>query len=81
MKAIYRGHKIEVWREQCLGGWKQLYYNVFRIEDGFECVSGFEDSAETVRDKVQQLKDRVDAELAEANPWNEQEEANVQTDH
>lgn len=69
MKVIYRDHEIEVRREKCLGGWTQLYYSVFRISDGYECVSGFEDSAESVRGKIQQLKERVSAELAEANPW------------
>lgn len=69
MKTVYRGHEIEVNRERCLGGYDQLYYSIFRVSDGFECMSGFEDSAETVRDKMKQLKERVDNELTEANPW------------
>ena len=75
MKSIYRGHEIEVTRDRCLGGWQQMYYSIFRVSDGYECLSGFEDSAETVRDKMKQLKERVDAELKEADPWEEQKTA------
>lgn len=69
MKAKHRGHTIDVHRERCLGGWSQLYFSVFRDSDGYECLSSFEDSAETVRDKVKQLKERIDAELKETYPW------------
>jgi len=71
MKINYRGHTIEVCREKCLGGWELLYYNVFRISDGLECINDFEDSAEKVRDKIKQLKECVDEELAQKNPWKE----------
>jgi hypothetical protein len=71
MIATYRGHKIEVTREKCQGGWGMLYFNIFRLSDGYECLTSFEDSAETVRGKVQQLKERIDNELAEENPWGE----------
>jgi len=73
MKTTYRGHEIDVHRDMCLGGWQMLYYSIFRLSDGFECVSGFEDSAETVRDKIKQFKERIDRELAEDDPWWEQE--------
>jgi len=48
-----------------------LYYSIFRLSDGFECMSGFEDSAEKVQDKIAQLKERIDNELADDDPWNE----------
>jgi len=71
MKVEYKGHDIEVNREQCLAGYKLLYWSIFRVGDGFECASGYEDSAETVRDKIQHLRERVDAELEEDDPWME----------
>jgi hypothetical protein len=73
VKVIYRGHEIDVRREKCLGGWTQLYVSIFRLSDMYECTSFFEDSAETVRDMVKYMKERVDAELADDDPWCEKE--------
>lgn len=70
-KVLYRGYEIDVKREKCLGGWGQLYYSIFRARDQLECLSGFEDSAEKVRDKVEQLKGRIDSELESADPWDQ----------
>jgi hypothetical protein len=67
----YRGHTISVERQKCMGGWSQLYFSVFRESDGYECLSSFEDSEEMLSDKVQQLRDRIDAELIEDDPWGE----------
>lgn len=69
MKADYRGHKIEVTREKCLGGWTLLYFSVFRKLDGYEVISSFEDSAETIRDKIKQLKDEIDDRIAHPEEW------------
>lgn len=69
MRTSYRGHEINVTRE-CE---KLLAYSIFREADGFECVSGFTNDASTVPSYVDQLKHRVDAELAEADPWGERE--------
>lgn len=70
----YKGYTIEAYREKCMGGWPTLYYSIIRDEDGFECVSDFEDSKEKVRDKIKQLKSRIDLELAEEDPWGEKAE-------
>lgn len=70
-KVSYRGHEISVEREPCLGGWSTLYFSVFRESDGLECLSRFEDSKESVGDKVRQLKEVIDAELATDLPWGE----------
>lgn len=51
----------------------ECQFSIFRMSDWYECMSGYEDSAETVRDKIQQLKDRVDSELAEKDPWGEED--------
>lgn len=71
MKSRHRGYEIDVHRGECLGGWSLLYYSVIRESDGYIAVESFEDSAETVRDMVKNMKARIDAELAEDDPWME----------
>jgi len=71
MRVNYRGHEINVERGRSMGGPVYLYYSIFRESDGFECDSGFVDSAETIREMIKYLKERVDAELLEDNPWDE----------
>lgn len=73
MKVSYRGYEIEAKRERCMGGWDLLYYSIYRECDGYECYCSFEDSSETVRDKIKQLKERVDNEHKEEDPWGEKE--------
>lgn len=73
MKTTYRDHEIKVTREKCLGGWDILYFSIFRIADLYECLSGFEDSEDNIEDKIQQLKNRIDDELLEKDPWCELE--------
>ena len=72
MRVNYKGYEIEVFRDMCLGGWEQLYYSIFREEDGFECVTGFVGGEEKVRDMVKYLKERVDNEEKDDDPWGEQ---------
>lgn len=75
MKVEYRGHEIEVTREYPIFGRdKILFYSVFRKEDGYECTSGFSEGRDSIRDMVKYLKQRVNAELLDANPWGEKEE-------
>lgn len=71
MKVSYRGYEIEVYREESLGGWENLYWSIFRESDGYEADSGFSTGSDTVRDFVGYMKERVDAELADDNPWGE----------
>ena len=51
-----------------------LYYNIYRQSDGYECVCSFEDSDEKVRDKIKHLKEHIDNELNEPNPWGEEDD-------
>jgi hypothetical protein len=71
MKVFYKGYEITVTKEKCLGGWVQTDYSVFRTVDGFECTSGFEDTSDSVRETIQYLKERIDAELKTDDPWGE----------
>jgi hypothetical protein len=74
VKVDYRGHEIDVTRDRAMGGWQSIYYSIFRKSDGYECTSGFSSEDRTpVRDFVKLMKERVDAELAESDPWMEQE--------
>lgn len=74
MKVTYRGHSIEAKREKCMGGWDLLYYSIFRESDGYECASGFTYDESPVRTFIEHMKERVDAELAEDDPWCERQE-------
>ena len=74
MKVDYKGYDIEVTREKSCAGYMLLYFNIFRKSDGYECLSSFEDSEETVRDKIAQLKERIDNEHKEDDPWMEKAE-------
>lgn len=71
MRVVHRGHEIDVKRDRCMGGWSQLYVSIFRVSDGHECLSFHTDDASPVRDYVGYMKERVDAELADADPWGE----------
>lgn len=73
MTATYRGYEISVKREKCLSGWQMLYFSVMRLSDGWFCMDSFEDSAETVRGKMKQMKRRIDNEHTTDDPWCEQE--------
>ena len=71
MKVKYKGYEIGVSRESSLDGCSMIYYTITRMSDGYECVCSFEDSSETVRDKIRQLKERIDNEHTEVDPWDE----------
>lgn len=71
MKVNYKGYEIDVRREKCLGGWSMLYYSIFRESDGYECASSFSDCTDTVQDYIGYMKERIDAELLDEDPWGE----------
>jgi len=60
MKKQYKGFEIEVTREKCMAGYPLLYYSVFRCSDGWELISGYEDSAETIPEMIASMKNIVD---------------------
>lgn len=74
MIAHHRGYEISVKREECLGGWDMLYFYIMRESDGKFMIDAFEDSAETVPDQMKYMKQRIDNELAEDDPWMESED-------
>lgn len=71
MTTIHKGHEITVTREKSMAGYDMLFYAVFRVSDGYECTSGFSDSSETIKEFTGIMKERIDAELAEDDPWGE----------
>jgi len=73
VKVSHRGYEIEAHRARCMAGYPLLYWSIFRQSDGFEAASGCEDSAEKLGDMVKLLRERVDNELAEDDPWLERE--------
>lgn len=60
MKKLYKGFEIDVYREEALGGWDNVYYSVFRASDGLEVTSGFYDGSCKVKDVFQEMKEIVD---------------------
>lgn len=80
MKAIHRGFEIDVRREKCMAGYSLLYYSITRESDGYMPVDDYEDSAEKVADMVEHMKRRIDAELAEADPWMEHADGHCDPD-
>jgi hypothetical protein len=68
-RVIYRGHEIEVEREKCLGGYKRLHYSIYRVSDGYCVEESSDDSAEKVRDMVEYMKKRLDAEIEEGTTF------------
>jgi hypothetical protein len=71
MKTLYRGYEISVRRERSMGGDDLLYYSIFRMRDGYECTSGFTTDSSSAPEYTAHMKDRIDAELSEADPWGE----------
>lgn len=57
MKVNYKNCEIECYRERESG---ILYYSVFDEEDGYEVVSGFYETKDSVRDYIETLKHVVD---------------------
>lgn len=66
MRVKYRGHLIDVKREMCLAGYELLYIYIERLSDGVCIEATRYDGAETVREMIQHMKGRVDAEIEEA---------------
>lgn len=77
MRQIYRGHEIDVRRERCLGGWDRRYFTVVRQRDGYSCEEDGTDGGDTVREYVRDMKERIDAALADDDPWGERAEADA----
>ena len=71
MVTKYKGYTITVIRGKSLSGDYFLYYSIFRDFDDYECTSGYLDSDNTVKDMSNYLKNRVDVELLDADPWGE----------
>jgi hypothetical protein len=66
----HKGHRIKVGRDPLF---EILQYSIVRTADGYVCLTGAEDSDETVGGKIRHLKQRIDGELLEADPWGEAE--------
>lgn len=71
MRVSYRGHEITCTREPSMSGEKLLFWSIFRESDQYECDSGFSYDSSRVSEFVGCLKQRVDSELSENDPWME----------
>jgi hypothetical protein len=74
MTTTHRGHTIDVTRVHSRkAGWL-LRFRIVRLSDGFECDGGFVKTHATVRQHTAFLKDEIDFELDNPDPWYEQAE-------
>jgi hypothetical protein len=69
MKVTYKGFEITVEREKCMAGYDLLYYHIMTPDEEF-IIDTFEDSAETVREKIKQLKETVDDYIKNPEDYN-----------
>lgn len=74
MKATYKGYEIDCHRAESLGCGEYLYFTITRLSDGYMPVDSFTSGVETEKEYVGYMKERIDAELAEADPWGEKAE-------
>ncbi len=74
MKSFYRGVEIEASREQCLGGWTEVYWSAYRERDGYELACGF--GGGTVREMYKEMKELVDSFIDEYDESTEDWEEN-----
>lgn len=58
MTTMYKGCKIEVTKEPCMGGYPMLFYCIY--DGDYEISSGFSETEDTVREYTQGLKLVVD---------------------
>lgn len=56
----YRGFTIDVWRDECLGGWSMIYYSIVRDKDGWELDCGFYDSEDPLMEFAEDCKHSID---------------------
>ena len=59
MQVIYRNFKLDAHKEKSLAGYLLLYFAIYDKE-GYEWMCGFEDSADKVVEKIDELQQWVD---------------------
>ena len=68
----YKGFKIEVKKEQALGGWDQILYLIMRLEDGYFLRDDFHyGEYGTVSQVMKECKWIVDRYLEDPEEWAE----------
>lgn len=68
VKAIYKGFEINVERSGI------LYFTVMELDTHWPLVDSFEDSSETIREKIKQLKEVVDDYLENPSDYIDEED-------
>lgn len=67
----YRGYELTVNREKNILGDELCFWTIFRDADGYEADSSFSYDDDTEETWIETLKERVDNELLEDDPWEE----------
>lgn len=74
----YRGHRVQLDREECMGGWEMLYFYIERESDLYCCEASFTEGEDDIDDFAGYMRERIDAELASDDPWGEHAEDSPQ---
>lgn len=64
----YRGHKVELTREECMGGWDMTYFYVTDM-GGYELECDFSECEDSLETWEGAMKARIDEELKQEHPW------------
>lgn len=75
---VYRGHRIQVRRARCMGGWGMTYYEVYTDKGGHELECNFTEASDPIEDMVAHLKQRVDSALDGSDDWGLHEDMSPQ---
>jgi len=60
MIRSYRGFEVHAHREQCMAGYKLLYFHAVRICDGLIITDGFTEGSDTVGTYIAIMKNHID---------------------
>lgn len=63
MKVNYKGFEISAKREKALGGWRNLYFYVMRLSDGWFLCDSFTEGSDKVHDFIVALAGELKVDL------------------
>lgn len=67
MKVNYKGHEIDVTREQCMAGYPLVYFSIMCNKGAFFLEENFADTSDTVGDYIKYMVERIENELVEGH--------------
>ena len=71
----YRGYELIAERHKTMSGDRAIIWSIMRVSDGYLGAAETSYDEDTIRTWIKTLKERVDNELKEIDPWMEEEES------